>query len=68
MPMYEARYYGKEDWEDISDIDLMQKLHDTFDRVIPVIQQILEGNLLLTPDAVYRLKIQGKAKINKVNN
>ena len=67
MPLYEARYYGKEEWEDISDIDLLQKLHATSDQVIPAIQQILEGGLLLTPDAVYRLKDNKKAKITQVN-
>ena len=67
MPLYEVKYYGKENWEDISDIDLLQKLHETFYRVIPAIQQILEGDLLLTPEAVYRLKAQGKAKIPQVN-
>ena len=56
MPLYEIRYHSKDNWEDISDIDLMQKLHETFDRVIPAIQKILEGDLLLTPEAVYRLK------------
>ena len=68
MPLYEIRYNGKDDWEDISDIELMCKLHDTFDRVIPAIQQILEGNLLLTPEAMYRLKVQGKANITPVTN
>jgi len=58
MPLYEVRYHGKENWGNISDIDLMQKLHETFDRVIPAIQKILEGDLLLTPEAVYRLKSQ----------
>jgi hypothetical protein len=68
MPLYEVRYNDRDDWEDISDIDLMGKLHDTFDRVIPAIQQILEGNLLLTAEAVYRLKVRRKAKITQVTN
>jgi hypothetical protein len=67
MPLYEVKYYGKENSEDISDIDLLQKLHETFYRVIPAIQQILEGDLLLTPEAVYRLKVQGKAKTTQAN-
>jgi hypothetical protein len=67
MPLYEVRYHGKENWETVSDIDLMQKLHETFDRVIPAVQQILEGDLLLTPDAIYRLKVQRKSKITQAN-
>ena len=60
IPLYEVKYQGKMHWEDITDIDLMKKLHETFDRVIPAIQQILEGDLLLTSDAIYRLKGRGK--------
>jgi len=67
MSLYEIRYHGKENWEDITDVDLIQKLRDTFERVIPAIQQILEGDLLLTPDAIYRLKVRGKAKITQAN-
>ena len=58
MPLYEVRYHNKENWEDITDMDLMQKLHEAFVRVIPAIQKLLEGDLLLTPDAIYRLKVQ----------
>ena len=37
MPLYEVRYHNKENWEDITNMDLMQKLHETFVRVIPAI-------------------------------
>jgi hypothetical protein len=67
MPLYEVKYYGKENWEDISDIDLLQKMHETLYQVIPAIQQLLEGDMLLTPEAVYRLKAQGKAKVTQAN-
>ena len=67
MSLYEVRYHDKEIWEDITEIDLMQKLHETFVRVIPAIQKLLEGDLLLTPDAIYRLKVRGKAKITQAN-
>ena len=67
MTLYEVRYHNKENWEDITDMDLMQKLHATFVRVIPAIQKLLEGDLLLTPDAIYRLKVQRKSKITQAN-
>jgi len=67
MSLYEVRYHDKEIWEDITDVDLIQKLRDTFERVIPAIQKLLEGDLLLTPDAIYRLKVRGKAKITQAN-
>ena len=64
MPLYEVKYHGKEEWEEISEVDLMQKLHETFDRVTPFIQLMIEGKQVLTPEAVYRLKVQDKAKFS----
>jgi uncharacterized iron-regulated protein len=62
LHIYEVRYHGERDWEDISEIDLLKKLHETYEQVTPAIQQLLEGNQLLTADAVYRLKDIKKAK------
>jgi hypothetical protein len=58
VPRYEVRYHGKEIWEDISELDLMQSLHETYGRVTPLILQMLEGKKVQTPEAVYRLKGQ----------
>ena len=56
MPLYEVRYNDKSGWEQISEIDLMQKLHENYDRVTPAIVQMLEGDHIQTPDGIYRLK------------
>jgi hypothetical protein len=56
MPQYEERYFNTAGWEDISEIEIMQKLHESFDRVTPAIEQMIEGEQVMTPDAVYRLK------------
>ena len=61
-PIYEVRYHGAQNWEDISEIDLLQRLHENYERVTPAIQLLLEGQQLLTADAVYRLKDIKKAK------
>ena len=58
MPRYEVRMRNKAVWEEISEINLMHKLHDSFDRVTPVIQKMMEGQHVRTPEAVYRLKVQ----------
>ena len=58
VPRYEVRYHGKEMWEDISELALMQSLHETYGRVTPLILQMLEGKKVQTPEAVYRLKGQ----------
>ena len=56
MPLYEVRYNDHSGWEKISELDLMQKLHDSYDRVTPAIQQMIEGKQIQTPEAAYRLK------------
>lgn len=58
VPRYEVRYHGKEIWEDISELALMQSLQETYGRVTPLIRQMLEGKKVQTPEAVYRLKGQ----------
>ena len=60
--IYEVRYHGELDWEVISEIDLLQRLHETYERVTPAIQLLLEGPQLLTADAAYRIKENRKAK------
>jgi len=56
MPQYEVRDFNTAEWRDISEIDIMQKLHESFDRVTPAIQQMIEGQQVLTQYAAYRLK------------
>ena len=56
MPRYEVRYFGATEWEEISEITLMQKLIAYYDRVTPAIQQMIDGEQVLTQYAVYRLK------------
>ncbi len=56
MPQYETRPLNMAEWTDISEIDIMQKLYESFDQVTPAIQQMIEGEQVLTQSAVYRLK------------
>ena len=58
MPQYEVRFHDNAQWEEISELNIMQKLSDTFDRVTPAIQQMIEGQQVMTPEAVYQLKNQ----------
>ena len=56
MPQYEVRDHDTAEWKDISEMDLMYSLVKFFDRVTPAIQQMIKGEQVITPDAVYRLK------------
>ena len=62
MYMYEVRYHNTAEWRDVSEVDMMQKLHESFDRVTPSIQQMIEGQQVLTQYAVYRLERRKKSQ------
>ena len=59
LPLYEVKYDAKEDWKEISEVELMEGLYKVFDKVAPAIKEIIEGKEIDTPEAVYRLKIKG---------
>ena len=60
-PQYQVRFHDKAEWEEISETELMCRLHRYYDQVTPAIHQMIEGEQVLTPDAVYRLKNHSKA-------
>jgi len=59
LPLYEVKYDAKEDWKEISEVELMEGLYRVFDKVAPAIKEIIEGKEIDTPEGVYRLKIKG---------
>ena len=59
LPCYEVKYTGNHSWEEISDIELMEELYRHYDRVTPAIKKMINGNILQTSNAVYRLKWKG---------
>ena len=56
MPRYEIRYFKSDDWQEISDIQLMEELYKIYTRATPAIKKMLGGKVLQTPDAYCRLK------------
>ena len=59
LPLYEAKYNEKEEWKEISEVELMEGLYKVFEKVTPAIKEMIEGKEIDTPEAVYRLKIKG---------
>ncbi len=60
LPRYEIKFPDKEDWQEISDVELMEGLYKIYDRVTPAIKKMINGKELQTPYAVYRLKMEGR--------
>ena len=59
MPTYEVKYHNLEEWEEISEIELMDGLYKIYRRVTPAIKEMITGKEIFTPEAVYRLKFPG---------
>ena len=56
MPSYEVKYHNKKKWEKISEANVLRTLQETYGRVTPVIQEMLDGKQVPTPTAVFRIK------------
>jgi hypothetical protein len=68
MPRYEVRYNENEEWEEISELEFMDRLYKLYHRVTPAIKEILEGKELRTLNAAYRLKWQfGNSRMTRVD-
>jgi hypothetical protein len=59
LPLYEAKYNKEDEWEEISEVELMDGLYKIYNKVTPAIKEMIEGKEITTPEAVYRLKIKG---------
>ena len=59
MPCYEAKYFPKKYWEEISDIEMMDGLYKIYNKITPVIKEMIQGKEIQISDAVYRLKWKG---------
>jgi hypothetical protein len=59
MPLYEAKFKEKEEWVEITDIEMMDGLYKVYNKVTPAIKEMIQGKEIHTPEAVYRLKFKG---------
>lgn len=60
MPQYEVKYHEEEQWQDISELELIDDLYQTYKMVTPAIKDMIMGKQVKTPTAIYRLKDQGQ--------
>ncbi len=59
MPLYEAKYNEKDEWIEISDLEIMDELYKTYTKVTPAIKEMIMGKEVETPYGIYRLKVMG---------
>jgi hypothetical protein len=56
MHRYEVKYFGREEWEEISEINILERLFKAFQRVTPAVEELIAGKAVLTSEAIYRIK------------
>ena len=62
MPLYEVKYKDREEWEQISDLEVMERLYRIYKKVTPAIKDMINGKEISTAGAIYRLKMQRSAQ------
>jgi len=56
QPRFEVRCHEKNEWQEISEIEIMNELYKIYKRVTPVIKEMINGKEVRTPDGLFRLK------------
>ena len=56
MTQYEVKYLDENQWKEISEKTCMEFLVESFDPLTPIIADMLNGQEIRTPYAIYRLK------------
>ena len=56
QPRFEVRYREKNEWQEISEIEIMDRLYKIYKRVTPAIKEMIKGKEVQTPDGLFRLK------------
>ena len=59
MPRYEVKNHESDDWKELSELELMDELYKTYNKVSPAIKEMIMGNEVETPYGIYRLKLMG---------
>jgi hypothetical protein len=57
MPLYEVKYNDREEWEQISDLEVMERLYRIYKKVTPAIKDMINGKEISAAGAIYRLKM-----------
>jgi hypothetical protein len=56
QPRFEVRCHEKNEWQEISEIEIMDGLYKIYKRVTPPIKEMIKGKEVQTPDGLFRLK------------
>ena len=60
MSQFQVKNPDGDDWKEISESKVLGKLVDEFDRVTPIINQMVQGRQIITTDGIFRMKEIGQ--------
>ena len=60
MSQFQVKYSDGDGWKEISETKVLGKLVDKFDRVAPIIIQMVQGKQIITTDGIFRMKEMGQ--------
>ncbi len=53
---FEVKKFGEDNWQEVPEKMVLEKLVDCFDPVTPIITKMLEGNEIATETVTYRMR------------
>ena len=59
LPCYEFWCYDENEWKEISEIEIMNRLYKMYKKVTPAVKDMINGKEVHTPDGLYRLRFKG---------
>jgi hypothetical protein len=56
ISQYEFKDFTSDDWQKVSEKFVLGKLVDVFDLITPSLSKMIQGNEIITPEGIFRLK------------
>ena len=56
MSQFQVKYFDEDDWQGVSETFVLEKLVDNFDRLTPVLSELVQGKEIITPKGIFRKK------------
>ena len=56
MSQFQVKYFDEDDWQEVSETFVLEKLVDNFDRLTPLLSELVQGKEIITPEGFFRKK------------
>ena len=56
MSQFQVKYLDEDDWQEVSETFVLEKLVGVFDRITPLLSEMIRGKEIITPEGFFRMK------------